>query len=144
MSGILKTLSAVLSSAATLFVFSLIGKPNLKFREGEEYTFYVGSASSQAEIITVCGGAARTAARLKDIRGESTVYAYTSDGVEKIMDEFSAEIVFFEKCATSESVYCYSPEFSDCIMIDGRAVNLHVASDGVKIKVGSPIIFGGY
>jgi len=143
MHRLLKLFISLILSAGTIYLFySMRGA--LKFAEGKEYTFYVGSSSSEAEIITVYSSAEEAAANLKDIRGESTLYPYSEGLIAQLEKAYFAEEVFYESCCGVQSFYYYSPLFSGYVIIEGYAVNLHIASDGENIKIGTPIIFGGY
>ena len=103
--------------------------------------FYLYSASSQAERKTEL-----STGEIFFLQGTS--YEYQTDDSEKFVEElihrFRAIVVREEKIANTYSYYCYSPMLGKTTVVDGAKINLHVAVNGKKVKIGSPIIFGGY
>lgn len=117
------------------------------FEPGEEYTFYCGSASSQAQTF-VCRGEIAVYYRYflgDSIRGESTVYADDGPSAAEILASFEARLCFSERVAGTTGYYCYSAKLGEAVQINGYAVNLHVVvrADGAT-AVGTPLVFGGF
>ena len=117
------------------------------FRPGEEYTFYCGSASSQAQTV-VCDGAAAVFYRYflgGEVKGESTVYGAGDTTAAALLAAFEAQLYFCEEAAGTTGYYAYSPLLGEGVALGGYTVNLHVVvrADG-KTAVGTPLIFGGF
>lgn len=74
--------------------------------------------------------------------GESGVYG--GDCVERIKEEFCAEVCFEERVGGIVNYYCYSPKLKGGVRLNGFTVNLHVAAGEGYTAVGTPLIFGGY
>ncbi len=133
--------------AAALFLLPSAAGTRTAFRPGRAYTFYCGSASSQAEIVT-CKSS--DAARYKyflggAVAGESTVYAAGEATAAEILASFEAELLFSEEAAGTTSYYAYTPSLGAPVEIGGYAVNLHVAvRAGGETAAGTPLIFGGF
>ena len=111
---------------------------------GGKSTYYLYSASSQAEIKE-----SLKPAELAGLKGESAVYVFENGEadaafVERILDEYRAEICFVEEAAGTLSSYCSSPRLKNGVLLEGRKINLHIAVRAESIALGTPIIFGGY
>ena len=76
--------------------------------------------------------------------GESCEIFTGEINVDKILADFSAEIVFIEETAEQTSYYAYSDKIKYLKILDGKKVNLHISTSSEKIKIGSPIIFGSF
>lgn len=120
--------------------FWLIGAFSLPV-SAKSMEYYLFDASSQAKIETEVA-----AFDLLCVRGESAEYE-TEEAtafLEKTLKTYRAEILFTEEICGVRSYYCYSPRLGKTTILKGYAVNLHVAIDGTRIKIGTPVIFGGY
>ena len=113
---------------------------------GGKNTYYLYSASSQAEIKE-----SLKPAEFADLKGESAVYVFENGAegtdetfVERILDEYRAEICFVEEAAGTLCYYCHSPRLKNGVMLEGQKINLHIAVRAESIALGTPIIFGGY
>lgn len=124
-----------------LFSFALGGGATV-FEEGESYTFYCGSVSSQAQIVVCNKNAGFAKFFLSDVEGESTVY--TDASVSSLEKKYFAELLFFESCGDVVNYYYSSPCFSSFVEVDGYKVNMHIAERKDSVCIGTPIIFGGY
>ncbi len=117
------------------------------FASGKEYTFYCGTASSQAAIVT-CKPAFAAFYKyfLGDaVKGESTVYAAGEVSAAEILASFEAELLFTETAGGTTSYYCYAEALGAPVEIGPYAVNLHVAVGAAgETAVGTPLIFGGF
>lgn len=105
-----------------------------------ERTYYLRSQSSQALIKN----------RLSPLdfslmEGESVSFSYTDIlEVEKLMQDFQAQVLFTENVGGTTSYYCYSPHMRSGVRLGEYFVNLHIAVRGDRCAVGSPMIFGGF
>ncbi len=108
--------------------------------EGER-TFYLHSASAWAEQkSSLC------IFELPLVQGES-VECFIASGekfLEKTLEKYAAQVCFTECVNEILSYYCYSAKLGEGIVLNGVAVNLHVAIQGGRAVVGTPIIFGGF
>lgn len=138
----LKVLLCFLLSAAVVLFFAFLGSRPPVFPEGENYTFCVGSSSSQAKMIVTNGNARILRFLLSDVRGESTVYM--DKDCSELLAFYEAVPVFTEACAGVRNEYYYSPCFSGGVWIEGALINLHVAYRENTVCIGTPVIFGGY
>lgn len=136
----LKTAGAALAFlAVTAFVFVL----HFCSFSGGEKTYYLYSASSQAEM--------REELSFGDlffVRGESAVYRTEGEDAEKFAEElaekYRAELLFEEKAGGTLSGYYYSPLLKGGTTIGGKFVNLHIAIRADGVAAGTPVIFGGW
>ncbi len=138
----LKSWAAVALAVLIVGVGMLFKGSALSKIDGER-TYYLHSASSWASC--------KSELDLLDlpfVKGES-VSVTVADGVnfaQGIIQTYEAEVLFVEETADAVSYYCFSPNISNCISLNGRAVNLHiaVAVQRESVVVGTPIIFGGF
>lgn len=108
-----------------------------------ERVFYLDSASSQ--------GLRKEELSLRDfsrITGESVRFARGEETAEslalRIAQQYNAEVLFTEEAGGVISYYCYTSEWEEGILVNGRLVNLHVAVSEIQCAVGTPIIFDGF
>lgn len=114
----------------------------LRALEGERI-FYLDSASSQ--------GLRKEELSLRDfsrIKGESVRFDLGEEDeaalVERLTEQYNATVLFTEEVSGVVSYYCYTPDWEDCLEINGQKVNLHVAVSAEECAVGTPIIFDGF
>ena len=138
----LKVLLCFLLSAAVVLFFVFLGSRPPVFPEGENYTFCVGSYSSQAKMIVTDGNARFLRFLLNNVRGESTIYI--DKDCAELLASYEAVPVFTETCAGVRNEYYYSPYFSEGVWLEGELINLHVAYRENTVCIGTPVIFGGY
>ncbi len=132
----------------TFFAFILLSafdsennKP-LFSRYSNEFEVYLLSSSSEAQIVK-CD--VNTYKNLTNVRGESCFFANADESdVEKILLDFSATVLFTETVDGITNYYAYSPNIKYRLNVLGNIINLHIARNQRNIKLGSPIIFGGY
>ena len=63
---------------------------------------------------------------------------------QEIFDKFDVEVKF---CEVAENVVCYygySKKFPYRKKINGKVVNVHVAVEGDRVTLGTPIIYGSF
>ena len=105
-------------------------------------TFYLYSKSSQATITQTL-----PLLELHQIKGESVAFALQENPqtlLENILQRYGAKVEFIEQIGDSVSYYCYTKKWSNTLILNGKAVNLHIAIDNTSAVVGTPIIFGGF
>ncbi len=136
---VLKTGLALCITGGALFFAWGMGAVRFQELSGER-SFYLSSPSSQAEIreeviyLDFC-----------KLQGQSVAFTGApEESAEEIIAAYGAEVVFIEEACGVKSYYCVSPRFSRGILLGGRFVNLHIAVEGERLAVGSPIIFGGF
>ena len=76
--------------------------------------------------------------------GESCEIFTDEISVEKILEDFSAKLVFVEETARQTSYYAYSSKIKYLKILDGKKVNLHISISKERVKIGSPLIFGSF
>lgn len=134
--GILLTLSCVICAAVAL------APKRLCFDGGKDYTFFCGTSSADCREITVSGESAKSVKlALLNVCGEATVYDNAS--AEQIIKKFNAKVIAKEELYDSVNYYCKA-DLPYSVELYGTEINLHVSVKGNSVKVGSPIIFGGY
>ena len=108
-----------------------------------ERTFYLHSVSSWAEQKS-----ALEVLDLPFVTGESVCVRCdnTEELLADVLQTYAAQVVFIEEAQDVYSYYCFSQLLPKKIVLNGRAVNLHiaVAKNQERVVVGYPIIFGGY
>ena len=142
------TLLAVLIAVCALVIVKVMHLSRFTALEGER-TYFLDSASSQAlqktnllplDILRVKGEC--VAMDISDYVGDR--YLLKEEIAREISGKYQAEIVFMEEVCGVISYYAYTSAWSDGVWLYGQKINLHIAIDGEKLLVGSPIIFGGY
>ena len=112
-------------------------------------TFYLYSASSQAEIQT-----AINVFEIPFLKGESVLLEAEQEKIEtrraaaiEAVKKQGGNVVREEWSNGVCSLYCQLPErlgLYDGVAVFGELVNLHIALAETRTVVGSPIVFGGY
>jgi hypothetical protein len=140
----LKTLCCVCLAAALSLFCTAFFRFDLPQGEGDEYYLY--SPSSQAQIVPSFGW--EDAPFLQGVSREYVALDGENFFAELVKD-YHAKVWFEEEICGVKSYYCYSPRLGKCCRVGGYPVNLHVAIKAggggrAAIKVGSPLIFGGF
>ncbi len=105
-----------------------------------KYELYIGDNSSCASVISVN---ADEYPFIHNIYGESCTI--TGDfNLTEFLSDMNASLIFYENIGDGMNYYAYSPKIKYKKEILGKTVNLHVYISKSKIKVGSPLIYGGY
>ena len=136
----LKLTLAALSAALIIFAIAALPK-RICFDGGENYVFYCGTSSSDCKTVRADKNAKLTRVFLDNVCGESTEYKELD--IEQFLSSVNGKIIFSESAAGITSYYC-SADLPYSVVIDGTEINLHIAVCENSVKVGSPIIFGGY
>ena len=137
----LKKFCYILAVALTLISLSYQSAKPLFLGYAENFEVYLGDSSSVSKILTVSKS---DYPFINNLKGES-VEIYRNDfDVDEFFNDYNAKIIFTERVGEIVSYYGYSKDVKYKKIINERAINLHVAVDGEKVKIGSPIIFGSF
>ncbi|MDE6356214.1 MAG: hypothetical protein K2L67_03120 [Clostridia bacterium] len=135
-------LGILLSLACVIFAAVAISPKRLCFDGGKNYTFFCGTSSADCHEITVSGKDAKSVKlALLNVCGEATVYENAS--AEQIIKKLNAKVIAKEELCGSVNYYCKA-NLPYAVELYGTEINLHVSEKNGSVKVGSPIIFGGY
>lgn len=127
---------------SALIIFGIASLPQrICFSGGENYEFYCGTSSSDCKIIRADKYAKLTRIFLSDVCGEGTQFEQLD--IDGFLASVDGKIIFSESAAGITNYYC-SANLPYSVVIDGAEINLHIAVCENSVKVGSPIIFGGY
>ena len=130
-------LKTVLAAVGAIIVLLPVAAANFSpFPFATEREFYLYSPSSQASIQSQLNFD-----ELLFVQGES---ACVEEGLSAVLEKYSAVVLFEEIGEGYISYYCYSPKLKRSIVLDGKRVNLHIVEYENGLRLGSPIIFGGY
>ncbi len=136
-----KLIVSVAFAATVCFAVKAANISKLSAFSGER-TFYLDSASSQALT--------KTSLSFSDIfrvRGESVTFSLPKAEetfVQELLNGYGAELLDIESACGVTSYYAFVPTWSEGVQIEGKRVNLHIAIEGERCAVGTPIIFGGF
>ena len=133
--------------ACTFFICACVlvrtGNACVFSRYAGERAFYLYSPTSQA---TIKSRVALT--QLHDIQGESVTITKPITEKEaflgQVLNDYNACVLWEETCANTTSYYCYSSRIQGGVDVGGRRVNLHIAFGDERVKLGTPLIFGGF
>lgn len=128
--------------AAALIIFSITAIPKkICFDGGYNYVFYCGTSSADCKVVRANDNAKLTRIFLSGVCGEGA--EYREFDMQKFLSSVNGEIMFSESAAGITNYYC-TADLPYSTILDGTQINLHIAVCGDTVKVGSPIIFGGY
>ena len=133
-------LSAVFVFALLIIIYISALSASPCFSGGESYTFYTGDTSKSCREIRTSSPYLKKLF-LSDVCGESAEYEVFD--LDRFLEKTSAEIIFTEKLADSVNYYCKA-DLPYSVTLYGEEINLHICVREKGVKVGSPIIFGGY
>ncbi len=109
------------------------------------YTFYLNSASSNAEMVTVTTGEAENIkSKLKNVEGESVTFSAEYGYEKELIKKYKAVEVMRETVNFTTNVYYYSDRIPSFVYVKGKKINLHVSYNEEYKSVGIPFIFGSY
>lgn len=128
------------------FSFFLFSTAKTTLPAEGDYTFYLYSKSSDAQITTVPKDYAPVFSLLHraQITGERSVLTDDPRSIEEILSSLGGTLLFVEECGDVTSYYCYADGLSSPVFLNGTAVNLHLAVRGNTVCMGTPLIFGGF
>ena len=134
-----------------LFLFGMFAflpvKPTVLF-DGDVEVFYSYPVDTDLEWIEL--GAGRLVfCQSQDLKSLPQDYFAISISVSKkdwqlAQEFFSVTVVKEESCEEFSSCLCYSQKLTGGVMIDGQKVNMQVAQNSQKIKIGFPLIVGSF
>lgn len=128
--------------SAVLIIFAIAAIPNrICFDGGYNYVFYCGTSSADCKVVRADGNAKITRIFLDNVCGESAEFKELD--IDEFLASVGGKIEFTESAAGITSYYC-SARLPYSVDMDGVEINLHIAVCKDSVKVGSPIIFGGY
>ena len=132
-----------LACAFLLLLPQWLDKP-LLFAGAQRYTFFSGSASSQARItVATPEEAPFVRLTLQGYTGESAYYPSAEDAFAQA-EAYGAALLLVQRSADVTDYYYYSAQLEGGVVLSCGLVNLHVAVRAGGDVVGSPLIFGGY
>lgn len=140
MKRFLKLLTLTIAAGVLLAVFTIC-EAKICFEGGESYTFYCGDTSKNCREIRADGNAALKKLTLSDICGECAEYSQFD--LESYLNSVNGEVIFVEELSDSVNYYCKA-DLPYSVTLYGEEINLHICIKSDGVKVGSPIIFGGY
>lgn len=136
-------LTAVLFGAAALALVLLVMPKRLAFADGGEYAFFLGDSSKNCKIVTATEQTAPIIRlSLGELSGESASYPADFDW-EEYLKEVNGEVLFCETLDDSVNYYCRA-DLPYSTTLYGQTVNLHICVKETGVRLGTPIIFGGY
>ncbi len=115
--------------------------PRVCFADGNNHAFVLGSSSADCVEYKPRANCEMERLFLKDVCGESAEYADTD--IEGYLQKFGGRVLFCETAGDSINYYC-SAKLPYSVQIKGQTVNLQICVRENGVKLGTPIIFGGY
>lgn len=136
-------LACIVSAAcAAVILCALAFLPSrVCFADGRNHIFICGTSSADCIEYKPVLNCEAERLFLKNICGESA--EYKDFDLEKYLEKVNGRILFTEKVEGCTNFYC-SARLPYSVQIKGQTVNLQVCVRGDGVKVGTPIIFGGY
>lgn len=111
--------------------------------DGERF-FYLYDDSSLAKTVRLDELSAKNFVYFKrHLKGESILFN-DKEKANRLIDEFSATLIF---CESGNDFYCeyfYSPKIKNFVYVNGKKVNLHFSYFKDSVKVGTPLIFDSF
>ena len=136
----LKLLSLTILAGILLAVFTIC-QAKICFKGAESYAFFCGDTSKNCREVTANSNPMFKRLTLFDICGECAEYSELD--IESFLKSVNGEIKFVETLSDSVNYYC-TADLPYSVNLYGEQINLHICVRESGIKVGSPIIFGGY
>ena len=135
-----KLLTLTIAAGVLMAIFAIC-QAKLCFSDAESYTFFCGNTSKNCREVRADKNAALKKLTLSDICGECA--EYSSFNMDAYLQSVNGEIVFVETLSDSVNYYCRA-DLPYSVTLYGEEINLHICVKNDRVKVGSPIIFGGY
>ena len=135
-----KLLILTVFAGVLLGVFAIC-QAEVCFDGAESYTFFCGDSSKNCKEISAGNNAMLKKLTLSDICGECAEYSELD--LESFLKSVNGEVVFTETLSDSVNYYCKA-DLPYSVTLYGEQINLHICVKKSGVKVGSPIIFGGY
>ena len=140
MKRFLKLFALTILAGVLLAVFTLF-QAEACFKGAESYAFFCGDSSKNCKEVRTSGNVTLKKLTLSDICGECAEYSELD--IESFLKSVNGEIIFIETLADSVNYYC-TADLPYSVTLYGTEINLHICVKQSGIKVGSPIIFGGF
>ena len=133
---------SITAAFAALVVFAIAALPTrICFDGGYNYEFYCGTSSADCKTVRAQGNAKLTRIFINGVCGEGAEFKELD--IDKFLSGVNGEIIFYESAAGITNYYC-TADLPYSTVLDGNRINLHIAVREDSVKVGSPIIYGGY
>lgn len=129
----------VLAFILVLFV-AIINRTPVFENYSDYFELYIGSHSSNAQIVTVKKGDVFT---FCGVKGQAFSTDKEGFDLNKFLSELDAKIVFEERVEQGVSYYAFSSKLKNKKKIAGKTVNVQIFI-GNTVKVGTPIIYGSF
>lgn len=136
----LKLLTLSIAAGVLIAIFA-IAQAKLCFKGADSYTFFCGDTSKNCREVQVSRNAFLKKLSLSDICGECAEYSELD--IESYLKSVNGKIIFVETLSDSVNYYCKA-DMPYSVNLYGEEINLHICVRADSVKVGSPIIFGGY
>ena len=108
---------------------------------GSNHVFYCGTSSADCREYKPVFNSEAERLLLLNVCGESAEYKDLD--IESYLQSVEGKILFSERTDNAVNYYC-SAKLPYSVIIKGYSVNLHICVRENDVKVGTPIIFGGY
>ena len=128
-------------AAGTVLAVITVCQAKLCFDGAESYTFFVGDTSKNCREVHAESFIALKKFTLTDVCGESA--EYSEFDFDDYLKAVNGEVIFTETLSDSVNYYCKA-DLPYSVNLYGNEINLHICVKKDRVKVGSPIIFGGY
>ena len=76
--------------------------------------------------------------------GEAFSLTKSNFTLNNFLNDFNAELIFTEEVENGTCYYAYSPKIQYLEKIYGQNINIHIFIGKNNVKIGSPLIYGGY
>ena len=140
MKRFLKLMLLTIFAGLLLGIFAIC-QAELCFKGAESYAFFCGDTSKNCKEVRVDSNAKLKKLTLSDICGECAEYSDLD--IKSFLQSVNGEVVFTETLSDSVNYYCKA-DLPYSVTLYGEEINLHICVKNDGVKVGSPIIFGGY
>ena len=139
-----KTIFCIITLITLCFTLKLNG--GTVFKGGENTVFYFFSSNQNVcDTEKPCAEEKLFGIYAGTKKGECC--DMTEKEISKTLEVLNAKKVFSERGEDFENVYYYSPKIPDFVTVSGKKINIHVSygkENGEKIKIATPINYGGY
>ncbi len=141
---ILTMVVGVLASVACMYSIGEIFPSGMSDAE-----LYIANKQDGKNIsMTICGinppSLGKALKAEQNVLGFGATYPMGATTEQAILAKCRAKVVQVEVVGDIIIYYAYSSKLGQGVNIDGKRVNLQIATDKNKIKIGSPLIMGSY
>lgn len=81
---------------------------------------------------------------INEVKTQGVEFYLSSMTAEEILSLLKADVVGESELQGLKLIYAYSPYYQDCILQNGKKVNVQIAAKDDLVVVGFPIILTGY